>query len=71
MILEVRGNIEGLQDTDNMKRTPAHLAAICGQGEVVNFLLDRGGWYIYPEGLLILRDAAIFAQFGFRLHAIT
>lgn len=44
MILEVRGNIEGLQDTDNMKRTPAHLAAICGQGEVVNFLLDRGGW---------------------------
>ena len=43
MILEVRGSIEGLQDTDNMKRTPAHLAAICGQGEVVNFLLERGG----------------------------
>ena len=43
LILEVRGSIEGLQDTDNMKRTPAHLAAICGQGEVVNFLLERGG----------------------------
>lgn len=42
LILEVRGNMEGLRDTDNMKRTPAHLAAICGQGEVVNCLLDRG-----------------------------
>jgi len=42
MILEVRGNLEGLQDTDKMKRTPAHLAAICAQGEVLNFLLDRG-----------------------------
>ena len=44
MILEVRGDIGALLDVDNMKRTPAHLAAICGQGEVVNFLLDQGGW---------------------------
>lgn len=44
MILEVRGDIGALQDMDNFKRTPAHLAAICGQGEVVNFLLDQGGW---------------------------
>ena len=43
MVLEVRGNMEGLLDTDNFKRTPVHLAAICGQGEVVNFFLDRGG----------------------------
>jgi len=43
MVLEVRGNLEGLLDTDNSKRTPIHLAAICGQGEVMNFFLDRGG----------------------------
>lgn len=43
MILEVRGNLEGLKDTDDSKRTAAHLAAICGQAEVVNFLLERGG----------------------------
>lgn len=43
MILKVRGNLEGLKDTDNSKRTAAHLAAICGQAEVVNFLLERGG----------------------------
>lgn len=49
MILEVRQNIEALQETDNMKRTPAHLAAICGQGEVVNFLLDQGGWYMNKD----------------------
>jgi len=46
MVLEVRGNVEGLLDTDNLKRTPTHLASICGQGEVVNFFLDRGGWLI-------------------------
>ena len=43
MILEVTGGTEGLLDTDNSKRTPLHLAAICGQAQVVNFLLDLGG----------------------------
>lgn len=42
MILEIRGIVDGLQDVDKVKRTPAHLAAICGQGEVVNFLLEQG-----------------------------
>lgn len=42
MILEVRGNMEGLEDVDKMKRTPAHVAAICGQGEVVDLFLQQG-----------------------------
>ena len=47
MILEVRGNMEGLEDVDKMERTPAHLAAICGQGEVVDLFLQQGGQFLY------------------------
>ena len=62
MVLEVRGNLEGLLDTDNSKRTPVHLAAICGQGEVVNFFLDRGGLWSRVFKFLSLRIAFIFIQ---------
>jgi len=60
MVLEARGNLEGLLDTDNSKRTPVHLAAICGQGEVVNFLLDRGGLWSHVFKFLSLKYGIYF-----------
>ena len=54
--------MEGLLDTDNSKRTPVHLAAICGQGEVVNFFLDRGGLWSHVFKLLSLK-------YGIYLHS--
>lgn len=60
MVLEARGNLEGLLDTDNSKRTPVHLAAICGQGEVVNFLLDRGGLWSRVFKFLSLKYGIYF-----------
>ena len=48
--------MEGLEDVDKMKRTPAHVAAICGQGEVVDLFLQQGGQFSYIMCIVVCHD---------------
>lgn len=42
LIIEIAG-VECVDDHDSQDRTALHLATIGGHGDVVNFLLEKGG----------------------------
>ena len=42
LIHEIAGK-SCIHDKDDQERTPLHLATMGGHGEVVNFLLEKGG----------------------------
>ena len=53
IIVEI-GGYNRVHDRDNQDRTVLHLATMGGHGDVVNYLLDKGGKFL--SNFILLRD---------------
>ena len=53
IIVEI-GGYNRVHDRDNQARTVLHLAAMGGHGDVVNYLLDKGGKFL--SNFILLRN---------------
>lgn len=57
IIVEI-GGAHRVHDRDNQERTVLHLAVIGGHGDVINYLLDKGGksliWFCIEKYKIIL-----------------